>query len=193
MVEIQRTSPQQLHTFFHPRSIALVGATDNSRWSLYTFENLKNFAFPGPVYLINPNREIVHGQRTLKSLRDLPEPVDLAFVMVSTQRVLSIVAEAAEMGIRHFVVLTSGFSEMGAQGAQLERELVFFARAHGLTLLGPNGNGFINITDQVTPYGLPIARPMNAGPVGVVLQSGALVSAVMAFAQAHAKIGRAHV
>lgn len=186
MIGTQRISPQQLHSFFRPRSIALVGATDNSRWSLYTFDNLKNFAFPGPVHLINPNREIVHGQRALKSLREVPEPVDLAFVMVSTERVLSIVAEAAEMGTRHFVILTAGFSEMGAEGARLERELLTFAREHDLTLLGPNGNGFINITDQITPYGLPIARPMNAGPVGVVLQSGALVSAVLTFAQAHA-------
>ncbi|HEU5382755.1 MAG TPA: acetate--CoA ligase family protein [Ktedonobacteraceae bacterium] len=186
MADIPSTSPERLHTFFRPQSIALVGATDNSRWSLYTFENLKKFAFPGPIYLINPNRDIAHGQSTLKTLRDLPGPVDLAFLMVSTPRVLPIVREAAEMGISHFVILTAGFSEVGAQGARLEQELLLFAREHNLTLLGPNGNGFINITDRITPYGLPITPPMKAGPVGVVLQSGALASAVLAFAQAHA-------
>ncbi len=186
MTETQHISTAQLHSFFQPRSIVLVGATDNSRWSIYTYENLKNFEFAGPIYLVNPNREIVHGQRTLKSLRDLPEPVDLAFVMVSTQRVLAIVAEAAEMGIRNFVVLTAGFSEMGAEGARLEHELITFAQAHGLVLLGPNGNGFINITNQIIPYGLPVAKPTLSGPVGIVLQSGALASAVLAFAQAHA-------
>lgn len=186
MAQSQPVSTEQLHRFFRPRSIALVGATDNSRWSIYTFENLHNFGFSGPIYLINPNREMVHGQRAYKTLSDLPEPVDLAFVMVATPRVLAIVQEAARLGTRNFVVLTSGFSEMGAEGARLEHELLTFAREHELTLLGPNGNGFINITDRITPYGLPIAPPLKAGPVGVVLQSGALASAVLAFAQGHA-------
>lgn len=179
-------SAEQLYTFFRPRSIALVGATDNSRWSLYTYENLKNFAFPGPIYLVNPNRETVHGAPALKSLHEIGDAVDLAFIMVPTRHVFAVVEEAAGAGITRFVVLTSGFSEMGAEGARLERELLAYAREHALTILGPNGNGFINITDRITPYGLPIAPPMNAGPVGVVLQSGALASAVLAFAQAHA-------
>jgi acetate---CoA ligase (ADP-forming) len=186
MIPSQHVSAEQLQRFFRPRSIALVGATDNSRWSLYTFENLKNLAFAGPVYLVNPRRETVHGTRAYPSLQHLPEPVDLAFVMVPTPGVLPVVREAAALGTRHFVVLTSGFSEMGALGAELERELLMFAQEHALTILGPNGNGFINVTDQITPYGLPIATPLKSGPVGVVLQSGALASAVLAFAQGHA-------
>ncbi len=186
MLKTERVTAERLRTFFRPRSIALVGATDNSRWSIYTFENLQKCSFAGPIYLINPNREIVHGRQALKSLHDLPEEVDLAFIMVATQRVLNTVKEAAAMGIRQFIVLTSGFSEMGEAGAQLEQELVTFAREHDLLILGPNGNGFINIQDQIIPYGLPVLQPLAAGPVGVVLQSGALASAVLAFAQAHA-------
>ncbi len=186
MTESRQISAAQLQRFFRPRSIALVGATDNSRWSLYTFENLKNFGFPGSVYLVNPHREIVHGERAYKTLSDLPEPVDLAFVMVSTPRVLPIIQEAAALGTKQFVVLTAGFSEMGSEGARLEQALLAFAREHALTILGPNGNGFINVTDRITPYGLPIAPPMKAGPVGVILQSGALASAVLNFAQGHA-------
>ncbi|GCE27717.1 acetyl-CoA synthetase [Dictyobacter alpinus] len=177
---------EQLQRLFRPHSIALIGATDNSRWSIYTFDNLNTFGFPGPIYLVNPNRELIHGQRAYKSLRELPEVVDLAFVMVSTRHVLAIVQEAATLGTTHFVLLTSGFSEVGPEGARLEQELLSFAQAHKLTILGPNGNGFINVTDQITPYGLPIAPPLKAGPVGIVLQSGALASAVLAFAQGHA-------
>lgn len=186
MSDIDRITPEQLHTFLRPRSIALVGATDNSRWSTSTFENLQRYEFAGPIYLVNPRRTVVHGERAMKSLQELPEPVDLAFVMVSTQHVFSVVEEAADIGIKHFVVLTAGYSEMGEEGKRLEHELLTFARAHHLILLGPNGNGFINVTDHITPYGLPISPPLVAGPVGVVLQSGALASAVLAFAQAHA-------
>ncbi|HVB60910.1 MAG TPA: acetate--CoA ligase family protein [Ktedonobacteraceae bacterium] len=177
---------EHFYRFFRPRSIALVGATDNSRWSVYTFENLKNFGFAGPIHLVNPNREIAHGEPVMKSLREIAAPVDLAFVMVPTRQVLSVVEEAAAVGITRLVVLTSGFSEVGTEGARLERELLAYAQEHDLMILGPNGNGFINVTNRITPYGLPIAPPMNAGPVGVVLQSGALASAVLTFSQAHA-------
>ncbi len=179
-------TPERLHRFLRPRSIVLVGATDNSRWSISTYENLQRFEFPGPIYLVNPKRAIVHGQPAVSSLRDLPEPADLAFVMVPTQHVFSVVEEAAEMGTKHFVILTAGYREVGAEGARLEQELLTFAQERGLTLLGPNGNGFINVTERITPYGLAISPPLISGPVGVVLQSGALASAVLSFAQAHA-------
>ena len=129
MTKTQHVSAEQLHAFFRPRSIALVGATDNSRWSVYTFENLKNFEFLGPIYLVNPNHQFVHGQRALKSLREIPGPVDLAFIMVPTQLVYSIVATGVEMGITKFVVLTSGFGETGAEGAKLEHDLLTFAQS----------------------------------------------------------------
>jgi acetate---CoA ligase (ADP-forming) len=185
MTQSQHVSTEQLRRFFRPRSIALLGATDNSRWSLYTYQNLKTYQFPGAIYLVNPNRAVVHGEQAYRTLRDLPEVVDLAFVMVSTARVLPILHEAAELGTKHFVILTSGFSEMGEEGARLEQEMLAFARNHGLTLLGPNGNGFVNVIDQITPYGLPITPPLKPGPVGVVLQSGALASAVLTYAQGH--------
>jgi acetate---CoA ligase (ADP-forming) len=185
MTQSQHVSTEQLRRLFHPQSIALVGATDNSRWSLYTYQNLKNFNFPGPIYLVNPNRAVVHGEQAYKTLGDLPEVVDLAFVMVPTSGVLPIMQEAAELGTKNFVILTSGFSEMGEDGARLEHEMLDVAQARGLTLLGPNGNGFVNVTDRITPYGLLITPPLAHGPVGVVLQSGALVSAVLTYAQGH--------
>lgn len=183
--QMQRITPEQLRGFFRPKSIALIGATDNSRWSLYTFENLQRFAFPGPIHLVHPTHEVVHGQRAIPSLRELAEPVDLAFVMVPTRKVLPVVQEAVSLGTRHVVVLTAGFGEVGVEGAQYEQELLAYAREHDVLLLGPNGNGFVNITERVTPYGLPLSPALSSGPVGVVLQSGALASAVMAFAQAH--------
>jgi len=180
------TNSERLHAFFRPRSIALVGATDKSRWSVYTYENLKNFDFAGPIYLVNPNREIVHGEHAIKSLKALQAPVDLAYIMVSTPHVLSVIKEAAEVGIKHFVVLTSGFGESGAEGVQLERDLLMLVQERDLVVLGPNGNGFLNIANRIAPFGLPVSPATLAGPVAVVLQSGALASVMLAFAQAHA-------
>lgn len=185
MSETKRLNPDQLRRFFHPRTIALVGATDHSGWSQNVFTNLLMFGGQ-PPYCVNPNYQVVHGQPAYRSLRDLPEQVDLAFLMVPTNLVYAIAEEAADIGIRHLVVLTAGFSEIGSEGKLLEQKLRALAWERGLTVLGPNGNGFVNITARMTPYGLPLTPPLLAGPVGVVLQSGALASAVLTFAQAHA-------
>jgi acyl-CoA synthetase (NDP forming) len=173
-----------MRALFNPGSIALVGATDKSGWSLGTLDNLRQNGFAGPVHLVNPHTEVVHGQRAYPSLSAIPGPVDLAYVMVPTTVVLSVLRQGARLGIRSYVVLTAGFGESGGQGRRREEELATFASRNGLTVLGPNGNGYINATAGVTPYGLPIAAPLLPGPVGVVLQSGALASSILAFAQA---------
>jgi len=173
----------QVRRLFNPRSVALIGATDKSRWSWSIFGNLQLHGFAGPVYLVNPRGVPVHGRDSYPSVADLPEPVDLAFVMVPTSAVLGVLTEVADAGIPSVVLLTSGFAEVGADGAELERQVVELARRRGLTILGPNGNGFINAAARITPYGLPIDDPLLSGPVGVVLQSGALASSVLTFAQ----------
>ncbi|WP_182900218.1 acetate--CoA ligase family protein [Microbispora sp. H10830] len=169
---------------FNPRSIALVGATDKSGWSISTLTNLRTHGFRGPVHLVNPRGGVVHGEQAHRSLSDIPGQGDLAYVMVPTTAVLPVLREGAKLGIRHYVILTAGFGETGPEGAALEAEIVDFARENALTVLGPNGNGFINAAADVTPYGLPIPSPLLRGSVGVVLQSGALASSVLGFAQA---------
>ncbi|MER7505725.1 acetate--CoA ligase family protein [Nonomuraea pusilla] len=169
---------------FNPRSIALVGATDKSGWSVSTLLNLRTHGFPGTVHLVNPRGGTVHGEPAHRSLSEIPEPVDLAYVMVPTSAVPGVLREGAKLGIRCYVILTAGFGESGPEGARLEAEIAGLAREHGLTVLGPNGNGYINAAASVTPYGLPIAPPLIKGSVGVVLQSGALASSVLGFAQA---------
>lgn len=177
-------NPAGLRALFNPASIALVGATDKSGWSRNTFDNLRNHGFTGGVHLVNPRASVVHGQRAHRSLSDIGEPVDLVYVMVPTPIVLPVLQEGARLGIRNYVVLTAGFGETGSEGRLLEEEVVAFAREHDLVLLGPNGNGYINAAAAITPYGLPVLSALNPGAVGVVLQSGALASSILAFAQA---------
>ncbi|MET7330237.1 acetate--CoA ligase family protein [Nonomuraea sp. NPDC005650] len=173
-----------VQSLFNPRSIALVGATDKSGWSISTLVNLRTHGFSGPVHLVNPRGGVVHGAPAFRSLTGIPTPVDLAYVMVPTAAVLGVLREGAKLGIRCYVVLTAGFGEAGEEGVRLESEISAFAMENGLTILGPNGNGYINAASSVTPYGLPIPSPLLRGAVGVVLQSGALASSVLSFAQA---------
>ncbi|WP_114908097.1 acetate--CoA ligase family protein [Ornithinimicrobium murale] len=172
--------------FFTPSSVALVGATDKSGWSLSTFNNLRDpeHGYPGEVYLVNPRTEVVHDTQAYPSLTAIGKPVDLAYVMTPVSVVPQVLREGAALGTRHYVVLTAGYGEIGGEGAVHEQELADLAEELDLVVLGPNGNGFINAAMKINPYGLPIPKPLISGNVGVVLQSGGLASNVLAFAQA---------
>src|SRR6266536_2160028 len=148
-------------------------------WSRYTHQNLRAFSPGVPVYCVHPRHEVVHGEPVHRSLRAIGQPVDLAYVMVPTAEVIPVLEEAADVGVRSAVVLTAGFADAGAEVGVLQERLVALARARGLLVLGPNGNGFINAADQLAPYGLPIAPPLHRGPLGIVLQSGGLASVVL--------------
>jgi acyl-CoA synthetase (NDP forming) len=184
--QAQQESPDaaaRLARLFRPASVVLVGATDRSQWSIYTYDNLRTYSPHIAVHLVHPTQAVVHGQPAVPRVGAIGEPVDLAYVMVPTQAVLGVCGEIADAGIRNIVVLTAGFAEAGAAGADLQRRLVDLAHRRDLAILGPNGNGFINVAAGAAPYGLPIAPPLVGGPVGIVLQSGGLASSVLAAAQ----------
>lgn len=171
---------QGVRTLFNPRSIALIGATDKSVWSASIYANLLTGGFPAEhIHLINPHGVEVHGQPTHRSILDLPEVPDMAFVMVSAAHVIEVMEQTAQVGTPTAVVLTSGFGEVGDEGAALEEQLLALARNNGITLLGPNGNGYVNAAHNTVPYGLPITEPLEPGAIGIALQSGALASAVV--------------
>jgi len=179
-------SPERLRELFSPASVALVGASDASGWARNVYESLRTGGFDGRFVPVHPRHPTAFGIPTRPSLRHLDEPTDLAFLLVPTHAVEDVVHDAAAAGIRNLIILAAGFGERGDGGRLLERRLVQTAAAHGITLLGPNGLGFINTPARVAPYGLTLGSPPIAGPVGVVLQSGALASAILRFARGHA-------
>ena len=179
-------SPERLRGLFGPRSLALVGASDTSGWAKNVYQSLRRAGFEGRFVPIHPHHPTVFGLPTRPTLRHLEEPVDLAFALVPTDAVEPVIEDAGAAGVKNLVVLAAGYAERGEEGRLRERRVIERATTHGITVLGPNGLGFINATEKVAPYGLTIAPPLIAGPVGVVLQSGALASAVQAFARDHA-------
>ena len=178
-------SPRRLREFFHASSVALVGASENSGWARNVFESLSTAGFPGTFIPIHPRYESVFGVPARPSLRDVEESLDLAFVLVQTEAVESVIQDAAATGVHNLIILAAGFGEQGESGRQLERNIVDIAKRNDIVLLGPNGLGFINAPARLAPYGLNITPPLIAGSVGVVLQSGALASAVLSFARGH--------
>ena len=176
----------RLRAFFAPRSIAVVGASDSSGWARFVVASNLAAGFCGPLIPVHPRHATVFGRPAARSLRDLDEPVDLAFIMAPVHAVESVLDDAGGAGVRNAIVLASGYREAGEPGRALEESMISRAAAHGITVLGPNCLGFLNAHARVAPFALTVPRPLRAGPVGIALQSGALASVVLAFARGHA-------
>jgi len=164
----------RLTSMLAPRGIAIVGASDNSGWSRYTYANLMQGGYPHSVHLVNRRGEPVHGQPTVTSLRDIGQPVDLAYVLTGPASLPSIMADGAAAGVRNLVVIAAGFGEMGEAGHERERQLAELARGYDQLILGPNNLGFINTPDATMPWSQAMPWPMQSGGVGIMSQSGAL-------------------
>jgi len=179
-------TPQRLHAFFAPKSIALVGASENSGWARFIVASCAATGFAGPLTAVHPRARPAFGLPVVPSLPDLPEPADLAFILAPVQAVEGVLDDMGAAGIPNAVVLASGYREVGETGRALEEALLARAIANGVTVLGPNCLGFVNAHTRAAPYALSLLPPLIAGPVGVALQSGALASVVLGFARAHA-------
>ena len=179
-------TPQRLAEFFAPRSIAMVGASETSGWSRFIVAASSAVGFEGPLLPVHPRHERIFGRPAVRTLRDLAEPADLAFVLAPTEAVAGVIDDAAAAGVRNVVVLASGYREAGSAGRELEDDLVASAARSGILILGPNTLGFLNTGAKAAPFALTVPLPLTPGPVGIALQSGALSSALLAFARAQA-------
>jgi len=175
-------TPERLKQFFEPKSIALIGASDKSIWSIMVNGSLRACDFPGAISYVNPRSETVHGQPTVPSLAAIGTPVDLAFVMVNTNLVLPILGEMVTAGVKNAVILAGGFAEAGAEGAALQQQVVRIANEHNLALLGPNCLGYLNYGHNVGAMpGVPAGK-LRRGGLAIASQSGATGSLMMTYA-----------
>jgi acetyltransferase len=174
-------SGHYLARLFEPRSVALVGASPApGKLGARLLENLLGAGFAGPLHAVNPKYAEVRGVRCFPSVLSLPEPVDLAVVVTPPAAVPGVIDECGRAGIAAAVVITAGFSEAGADGVALERELHANARRHGLRLLGPNCLGLMRPSLGLNATFAPgHALP---GTLALVSQSGAVCTALLDWA-----------
>jgi acetyl-CoA synthetase len=162
-----------LDRLFHPRSVAVVGATERGgTYGSETLLNLARIGYSGEVWGVNPRRETVHGAPCFPSLADLPAAPDAVVVAIPAAGVPDVIDQAGAAGAGGAVVYAAGFRE-SAGGAELEAQLVAAAARHGLPVCGPNCDGFVAPNQQVALWGDALAAP-QAGHVGLVSQSGNL-------------------
>ncbi|GAA4349084.1 CoA-binding protein [Variovorax defluvii] len=155
---------------FRPSCIAVVGASATSVSGGNRFiRHLRNFGYAGRVVPIHPTAPEVEGLSACKSLADVPEAVDYAYVAVAARNAPDVL-RSGRGKVRFAQVMSSGFGETGG-GASLERELAAAAREAGVRLIGPNCLGVYSPAGRVT---FTEKTQPEAGPVGIVCQSGGL-------------------
>lgn len=176
--------PRDLSSIFAPRSVAVIGASrDPGKVGHAIFRNILE-DFQGVVYPVNPKAQAIRGVRTYPSVLDIPDPLDLAIVIVPAKDVPAVLDECGRKGARGVVVISAGFREAGPEGRRREEEVKAAIRTHGFALVGPNCLGVLN-TDPQVRLNATFARAMaSAGNIAFLSQSGALTTAVLDYARA---------
>jgi acyl-CoA synthetase (NDP forming) len=173
----------RLRSLFTPRSIAVVGASETSSWARNLIASTSLTPGTGVIVPVNPKYSEQFGRPALPSLRELSDPVDLAFILVGPERVESVLEDAASVGIKNAVVLAGGYSEAGAHDRQVS--LARKAEELDITVLGPNTIGYLNAREGFSPWAVATRQAPLAGPLGAVFESGSMARATFEFAQAH--------
>jgi acyl-CoA synthetase (NDP forming) len=164
----------KLDPILTPRSVAVIGASrDRFSMSWRLYRNLCD-RFRGPVYPINPRATTIDSERAYASVLEIPEPVDLAFVIVPAVHVLEVVRHCVQKQVRGLVVISAGYSETGPGGQDRQRELGELVRAAGIPMVGPNCFGVINTDPDVGLRGVFSPTEASCGNVAFGSQSGAL-------------------
>ncbi len=172
-----------LDAVFSPKSVAVVGASnDPTKWGGTILANMMSGGFPGALYPVNPRSESIFGLPAFPSLGDLPEVPDLVIVAVPARLVPEVIDECASLGVRAVVVISSGFSEVSAEGAALERTVAETCARHGIAMIGPNCMGVMSSWSRFYATGAVIMHP-ETGPGSFLSQSGNMGIQLMAAAE----------
>ena len=170
-------NPNDFQPLFDPRSIAIVGASnDPTKYGGRTYFALKDRGYRGKLYAVNPRATDIDGQRAFESVRDIPEEIDMAIVAVGAPFVVQAIADCAEKGVRAVQILTAGFSETGSpEGTLWENQIAEIARENGMRIVGPNCFGIYSPESALSVLPGP-DFPKEGGPVGILSQSGGFTS-----------------
>ena len=183
----QRAEARSVQALLTPSSVVVVGASRTpGSVGHRLLADVLDGGFTGAVHAVNADAEpgeLLLGVPVLRSVRDLPDPVDLAVVAVPAAAVVPTVADCASHGVRGLVVVSSGFAETGPQGLAMQRELVRIARANGMRVVGPNSYGVLNTDPAVRLNASLYGQVPPAGRFGLFSQSGALAVTVLSSAQ----------
>jgi acyl-CoA synthetase (NDP forming) len=165
--------PVEFETMFHPKSIAVVGASrkkPGSQGWLGMFSQIKQFGYTGKLYPINPKADEIEGLKAYPNLISLPEPADLVVITVPAPAVPAALKDCVASGSKNVHIFTSGFKETGEeQGISLQKEIEEIALEGKLRVVGPNCMGLYVPKERIVTWE---AASTKSGPVAFISQSG---------------------
>lgn len=171
---------QNLDKIMKPKSIAVVGAsTKEHTIGSDIMKRLQEYKFNGNIYPVNPKGGIIEGLQAYTSVLEIPEEVDLAIIVVNAKFVLSTIDQCHEKGIKGLCIITAGFKETGAEGAEAEKQLLAKVREYGMRCVGPNCLGVVNTHPEIKMDGCFAESLPERGNIGFVSQSGALGGGIL--------------
>ncbi len=176
-----------LDKIFKPQNIALIGASDEEGTvGSRLMQNLTNSGFEGKVFPVNIRKKKILEVKAYKSVKDIPEVVDLAIISTPAKTVPGIVKECGEAGIEGIIIISAGFKEIGAKGRALEQEIMEIKNQYNLKIIGPNCLGVIR--PDVKLNATFAGKMPKPGKIAFISQSGALGTATLDWA-IHENIG----
>jgi acetate---CoA ligase (ADP-forming) len=169
-----------LDAIFRPQSVAVVGASRRTgSIGSSIVENLFRAGFSGAIFPVNPHARAIHSIKAYPSVSAIPDPIDLAVIVVPKAQVCAAAEDCAKKGVRGLVVITAGFRETGPEGRAREDELRDFCRANGMRLVGPNCMGVLNAEPEFRLDATFAPSGADFGGVAFASQSGAMGVAIL--------------
>jgi acetyltransferase len=172
-----------LTPFFDPKGVVLVGASQNpTKLGFSLAQNLVRSGYPGEIYFVNPNGGTLFERTVYTNIDQIPNPVDLAVLLIPAHYVADALATCGKRGIHAAIIASGGFRETGKQGAELEAVCLKIADEYGIRLIGPNCIGLIDTHLPLNVTFLPPPGP-TPGDVAFISHSGAICAAVIDWAR----------
>jgi len=171
----------KLTPFFEPKSVAIIGALSiPSKPGYQVLRNILANGYRGELYLVNPKGGEIMGMKVCSSIRELPDGIDLAIVILPAEFNPQAVRECAARGIRAIVLAASGFSEVDQEGEALQEELLKAIRETGVRVIGPNTSGHTSTPHNFTSSFFPLGK-IPRGNVSFIAQTGNFATHTMRY------------
>ena len=163
----------QFSAFFYPKNIAVIGVSPvKNNLGKNIVLNCLYFGYPGEIIPVGLSKGVVYGQRIYENIENIDRDIDLAVILTPAKTIPGILEQCGRKGIKHAVIESGGFSELGKEGEPLEKACVEVARRYGIRFIGPNGIGVTNLDNGLALPFMPLRRDIALGPVSILAQSG---------------------
>jgi len=176
-----------LDLFFNPKSVAIIGASETVRFGYATTKYLLNSKFK--TFPVNLNKKTVFDHKTYKNVNDIPEPIELAIILVGNEYVLQVIKDCIKKGVKGIILETAGFAETGIKRfVDYQQEIKEIAKKANVRIIGPNCIGVSDFYTEFTSGDVDFTK-MRKGNISVIAQSGVLGNIFIDWASAGQNMG----